>query len=84
MKALISVIITIVVALSLSFGLAYSQGKGGNTNQGNDGDTNGKVTLCHIPPGNPDAAHTITVGAPAVDAHLAHGDTLGPCPIPYR
>jgi hypothetical protein len=39
-----------------------------------------KVTLCHVPPGNPDNAHTITVGAPAVPAHLAHGDTLGPCP----
>jgi hypothetical protein len=39
-----------------------------------------KVTLCHIPPGNPDNAHTITVGASAVPAHLAHGDTLGPCP----
>ena len=40
----------------------------------------GKVTLCHIPPGNPDNAHTITVGASAVPAHLAHGDTLGSCP----
>src|SRR5262245_632952 len=39
-----------------------------------------KVTICHIPPGNPSNAHTITVGAPAVAAHLAHGDTLGPCP----
>jgi len=38
-----------------------------------------KVTLCHIPPGNPGNAHTITVGAPAVRAHLAHGDYLGPC-----
>jgi len=37
-------------------------------------------TLCHIPPGNPNAAHTIVVGEPAVDAHLAHGDTEGPCP----
>ncbi len=37
-----------------------------------------KVTLCH-------KGHTITVGAPAVRAHLAHGDTLGPCghaPLP--
>jgi hypothetical protein len=41
----------------------------------------GKVTLCHIPPGNPGNAHTITVGASAVPAHLAHGDTLGPCPV---
>jgi hypothetical protein len=39
-----------------------------------------KVTICHIPPGNPDHAHTITVGAPAVSAHLAHGDTLDACP----
>src|SRR5262245_44832986 len=39
-----------------------------------------KVTRCHIPPGNPNNAHTITVGASAVPAHLGHGDTLGPCP----
>jgi ferric-dicitrate binding protein FerR (iron transport regulator) len=39
-----------------------------------------KVTICHRPPGNPGNAHTITVGAPAVPAHLGHGDTLGPCP----
>ncbi|AGC42050.1 lipoprotein [Myxococcus stipitatus DSM 14675] len=38
-----------------------------------------KVTVCHIPPGNPANAHTITVGAPAVKAHLKHGDTLGAC-----
>ncbi len=38
-----------------------------------------KVTICHIPPGNPANAHTITVGAPAVRAHLAHGDHLGAC-----
>lgn len=39
-----------------------------------------KVTICHRPPGNPDKAKTITVGEAAVDAHLAHGDTLGSCP----
>jgi hypothetical protein len=44
------------------------------------GDDEQQVTICHIPPGNPDNAHTITVGASAVPAHLAHGDTLGPCP----
>ncbi|HUF89330.1 MAG TPA: hypothetical protein VMR66_05055, partial [Gemmatimonadota bacterium] len=38
-----------------------------------------QVTLCHVPPGNPDASHTISVGAPAVAVHLAHGDTEGPC-----
>ncbi len=40
----------------------------------------GQVTLCHIPPGNPGKAKTITVEAAAAAAHLAHGDTLGPCP----
>jgi len=38
-----------------------------------------KVTICHIPPGNPDNPQTITVGQPAVNPHLAHGDTLGIC-----
>ena len=38
-----------------------------------------KVTLCHIPPGNPADKHTITVGESAVKAHLAHGDYLGVC-----
>lgn len=39
----------------------------------------GKVDICHIPPGNPANAHTINVSENAVPAHLAHGDTLGPC-----
>ena len=65
-----------------------NQGNGnqGNGNQGSGGQGSGgqgisgqtKVTLCHIPPGNPDARHIITVGAPAVPTHLAHGDELNP------
>jgi hypothetical protein len=39
-----------------------------------------KVTICHIPPDNPDERHTITVGAPAVAAHIReHGDYIGAC-----
>ncbi len=41
-----------------------------------------KVTICHRPPGNPENEHTITVGAPAVPAHLAHGDSIGQCGAP--
>ncbi len=37
------------------------------------------VTICHIPPGNTGNAHTITVGAAAVPAHLAHGDFEEAC-----
>ncbi|NPC46780.1 hypothetical protein D7Y27_08025 [Corallococcus sp. AB004] len=47
---------------------------GGTAPGGNTG-----ITLCHIPPGNPANAHTITVGVPAVAAHLRHGDTVGAC-----
>jgi hypothetical protein len=46
-------------------------------NGGNGGDDDGKVTLCHIPPSNPENAHSIRVSENTVPAHLAHGDTLG-------
>jgi hypothetical protein len=38
-----------------------------------------KVTICHIPRGNPDKAKTLSIGAESVEAHLAHGDSLGAC-----
>ena len=40
---------------------------------------NGWVVICHIPPGNPDNAHTIGVKHAALRAHLAHGDFEGAC-----
>jgi hypothetical protein len=42
-------------------------------------DSQCKVDICHIPPGNPDNAHTINVSVNAIPAHLEHGDTLGEC-----
>jgi hypothetical protein len=40
----------------------------------------GKTTICHVPPGNPDNAHTITIGNSAVEAHFRnHDDYCGPC-----
>ena len=39
----------------------------------------GFVTICHVPPGNPGNTHTIIVGAPALPAHLAHGDMAMAC-----
>ncbi len=39
-----------------------------------------KVTICHIPEGNPENRHTITIAAPAVAAHVRnHGDYIGAC-----
>ena len=44
-----------------------------------EGEENEKVTICHIPPGNPENAHTITISESALQAHLSHGDYLGEC-----
>jgi hypothetical protein len=38
-----------------------------------------KITICHIPPGNPDNPQTIEVSESAWSAHEAHGDTEGAC-----
>jgi cysteine-rich repeat protein len=44
---------------------------------GNKGDM---VEVCHIPPGNPQNAHTICISPNAVDTHIQqHGDYCGPC-----
>ena len=51
------------------------------------GNNNRKVQICHIPPGNPAARHTICIGASAVAAHVGHhkshdgliSDYMGPC-----
>lgn len=63
------------------FGEVDSAVKKGSGGSGGGGPAD-KVVICHIPPGNPANAHTIVVGAAAVPAHLAHGDTLGECPAP--
>lgn len=63
--------LAVLAALSLVLGAGYlgAQGRG-----------NQQVTICHRPPGNPGNAQTITVGKPAVNAHLGHGDSVGACP----
>src|SRR5688572_4988787 len=39
-----------------------------------------KVTICHIPPGNPDNAHTITISVNALQTHIDHhDDAIGAC-----
>lgn len=40
---------------------------------------NGKVAICHLPPGNPLNSQDLDVNVNAVKAHLAHGDYLGAC-----
>lgn len=44
----------------------------------NAGEGGEKVLVCHKPAKK--GGHTISISSSAVPAHLAHGDTLGPCP----
>ena len=45
--------------------------------------SNGKVYVCHLPPGNPANRQTLSISVNAVDAHLTGhtGDRLGSCDI---
>jgi hypothetical protein len=63
-----SVVMMMTVMLMTTVAVAFAaQGEGGGGQH--------KVTICHK------GKNTITVGAPAVEAHLNnHGDTEGPCP----
>jgi LPXTG-motif cell wall-anchored protein len=64
---ILSVLMTITVMLMTTVAVAFAaQDEGGRGQK--------KVTICH-------KGHTITVGAPAADAHLIHhdGDTEGAC-----
>ncbi|MGB7293788.1 MAG: hypothetical protein WBD99_16595 [Thermodesulfobacteriota bacterium] len=38
-----------------------------------------KVVVCHVPPDDPDNAHTIEITESALPDHLAHGDVEGMC-----
>lgn len=42
-------------------------------------DPDGKISICHAPPGNPANAHTINVGMASWPAHQGHGDSQGAC-----
>lgn len=37
---------------------------------------NNKITICHVPPGNPGNCHEITISLNALQTHLNHGDML--------
>lgn len=38
-----------------------------------------KVTICHLPPGNPENAQTLSIATSALATHLEHGDHTGEC-----
>ena len=38
-----------------------------------------KIEICHVPLGNPDNAHTLSISVNAMRSHLAHGDYIDKC-----
>lgn len=64
--------------LKIKFNLSFNN----NSQKGEQGLE--KVAICHIPSGDPDNAHTIVIARAAVQAHLDHGDTEGPCEGGYQ
>jgi len=72
-KMMLLATVVAIAALMLTAAPALAQEEGGRGI--------GQVTICHVPPGNPGSAHTITVGFPAVAHHLANhpGDHVGAC-----
>ena len=78
LRAVLSITITTVILFTILL-VPSSESSSISDFESGYGYGYGKVVVCHMPPGNPDNAHTITVGSPAVEAHLKHGDTLGAC-----
>jgi hypothetical protein len=64
---------TFIITAILAAVLAYTGPKA------QAGSATAKITICHVPPGNPNNRHTIEVSMNALSAHLAHGDYIGSC-----
>jgi tetratricopeptide (TPR) repeat protein len=67
-----------VSANALKAHLAHGDKKGECDKQ-EDNKVDKKVTICHIPSGNPDNAKTISISENALGTHLSHGDKKGKC-----
>ncbi len=94
MRKLVAAVVGVVVLAAAGFATASvvkSPGKGhaGSSTSGSTtgtlptqtGTTGGrKVTICHKTGSKTNPGVTITVSQNALDAHMAHGDQLGPCP----
>ena len=80
-KQLITALTLATILLTGAFNLtplAYSTGWNHDDDH-NDDDDDKKFKICHIPPGNPENAHTITISKSAWEAHKEHGDYKDKC-----
>lgn len=70
-------VVRVSLIMSLAALLALTETAGAKSSDASN--SSKKILICHCPPGNPDNCHTISVSPSALEAHLAHGDTLGAC-----
>ena len=66
-----ALIIRICLAAGFIFAAYYFSASSAKAANGNE-----KITICHVPPGNPGNCHEITISTNALDAHYGHGDRL--------
>ncbi len=78
-KGILLLTVLLTGALVNSAGFVFAETNSTNSTESTSSSQDEKVTICHIPPGNTDNPHTITISESALDAHLAHGDTIGAC-----
>ncbi|MBW8050207.1 MAG: PKD domain-containing protein [Cytophagales bacterium] len=71
---------TYTIAVSDTTGCSSSDDVTVNVVDVRCGNTQNKVLICHLPPGNPDNSQTLCISPNAVPAHLKHHDDyFGPC-----
>ncbi len=69
-----TVIIVNIIVIQVMINTTPGSGNGGgHDNNGGEGGGNSRITICH------NNRNTLTVSESALNGHLSHGDTLGPC-----